>query len=162
MSWRSMLTAVVRASLVLAVAISGMTFSGGDAEARRGGGKVIRAPKEHSSSHQDCTTTKRKADEEHHGDGADSSGGTSPGVYIPRVRSRESARGAETASDAEDPTAPKALPRNRVLTVKPVEDLDVAGCPTDMICTVCLAGCSGDSGSIVDAQVKTPIPQPRR
>lgn len=162
MSWRSMLTAVVRAGLVLAVAISGMTFSGGDAEARRGGGKVIRAPKEHSSSHQDSTTTKRKADEEHHGDGADSSGGTSPGVYIPRVRSRESARGAETASDAEDPTAPKALPRNRVLTVKPVEDLDVAGCPTGMICTVCLAGCSGDSGSIVDSQVKTPIPQPRR
>jgi hypothetical protein len=31
-----------------------------------------------------------------------------------------------------------------------------------MICTVCLAGCDSDVGSIVDAQVKTPIPMPGR
>jgi hypothetical protein len=160
MSWRLVLSTAVRVSLVISVALSGMTFSVSDAEARRGG--KVRASKEHSSS-QDSTTTKRKSDDEnHHGEqGADSSGGASGGTYVPRVRSREAARGAETSSDAEDPTAPKALPRNRVQTVRPVEDLDVAGCPTGMICTVCVAGCQGDIGGIVNAQVKTPIPAPR-
>ena len=160
MSWRSLLPAVIRAGLVLSIAFSGMTLSVDDAEARRGG-KVRSSSehKDHSSSH-DATTKRGKSEEEHGGQGADNSGG----VYVPgvRVRSREAARGAETASDAEDPTAPKALPRNRVFTVKPVEDLEVAGCSTGMICTVCLAGCSGDIGSIVDSQIKTPIPQTRR
>lgn len=160
MSWRSVLTTAIRASLVVAVAISGVTFSVGDAEARRGG--KVRTSKDHKdhSSSQDATTKRGKTEEEHDGQGADSSGGT----YVPgvRVRSREATRGAETASDADDPTAPKALPRNRVFTVKPVEDLEVSGCPTGMICTVCLAGCDGDIGAIVDAQVKTPIPRPRR
>lgn len=160
MSWRSLLPAVIRAGLVLSIALSGMTLSVHDAEARRGG-KVRSSSehKDHSSSH-DSATKRGKSDEQHDGQGADSSGGT----YVPgvRVRSREAARGAETASDAEDPTAPKALPRNRVFTVKPVEDLEVAGCATGMICTVCLAGCSGDIGSIVDSQVKTPIPRVRR
>lgn len=161
MSWRLVLSTAVRVSLVISVALSGMTFSVSDAEARRGG--KVRTSKDQSSS-QDSTTTKRKSDDEnHHGEqGADSSGGASGGTYVPRVRSREAARGAETASDAEDPTSPKALPRNRVQTVRPVEDLDVPGCPTGMICTVCLAGCQGDIGSIVNAQTKTPIPQPRR
>lgn len=160
MSWRLVLTTAVRVSLVISVALSGMTFSISDAEARRGG--KVRTSKDQSSS-QDGTTTKRKSDEEHHdAQGADSSGGTSGGTYVPRVRSREAARGAETASDAEDPTSPKALPRNRVLTVKPVEDLEVADCPTGMICTVCIAGCQGEIGSIVNAQAKTPIPRPRR
>jgi len=160
MSWRLVLTTAVRVSLVISVALSGMAFSISDAEARRGG--KVRTSKDQSSS-QDSTTTKRKSDEEHHdGQGADSSGGTSGGTYVPRVRSREAARGAETASDAEDPTSPKALPRNRVVTVKPVEDLEVAGCPTGMICTVCIAGCQGEIGSIVNAQTKTPIPRPRR
>ncbi len=160
MSWRLVLTTAVRVSLVISVALSGMAFSISDAEARRGG--KVRTSKDQSSS-QDGTTTKRKSDEEHHdGQGADSSGGTSGGTYVPRVRSREAARGAETASDAEDPTSPKALPRNRVLTVKPVEDLEVAGCPTGMICTVCIAGCQDEIGGIVNAQAKTPIPRPRR
>jgi hypothetical protein len=160
MSWRLVLTTAVRVSLIISVALSGMTFSISDAEARRGG--KVRTHKDQSSSH-DSTTTNRKSDEEHHeGQGADSSGGTSGVTLVPRVRSREAARGAETTSDAEDPTSPKALPRNRVLTVKPVEDLEVAGCPTGMICTVCIAGCQGEIGSIVNAQIKTPIPRPRR
>lgn len=163
MSWRSLLPSVIKAGLVLSIALSGMSFSAHDAEARRGG--KFRSSKEHATKeHSDRSSdhdgaAKRKSDEEHDGQGADSSGGT----YVPgvRVRSREAARGAETASDAEDPTAPKALPRPRVFTVKPVEDIDVPGCPTGMICTVCLAGCEGDIGAIVDAQTKTPIPRPR-
>jgi hypothetical protein len=161
MSWRSLLPSAIRGGIVLSVALSGITFSVHDAEARRGGRfhsskHVTKEHKDHSSDHD---AAKRKSDEEHDGQGADSSGGT----YVPgiRVRSREAARGAETASDADDPTAPKALPRPRVLTVKPIEDLDVAGCPTGMICTVCLAGCDGDIGGIVGAQNKTPIPRPR-
>ncbi len=161
MSWRLVLTAVVRVGLVIFVALSGMAFSISDAEARRGG--KVRASKDHSSSQDGATSQRKSHDEQHHdGQGADSSSGTSGVTYVPRVRSREAARGAETASDAEDPTSPKGLPRNRVQTVKPVEDLDVAGCPTGMICTVCLAGCQGEIGSIVDAQMKTPIPRPRR
>lgn len=163
MSWRSLLPFVIRAGLVLSIALSGMSFSAHDAEARRGGKfrssktHTTKEHKDHSSDHDGAA--KRKSDEEHAGQGADSSGG----AYVPsvRVRSREAARGAETASDADDPTAPKALPRARVLTVAPVQDLEVAGCPTGMICTVCLAGCEGDIGAIVDAQTKTPIPRPR-
>lgn len=161
MSWRSLLPSVIRAGLTLSIAISAMSISFHDAEARRGG--KVRSSSEHhttkdrSSDHEGAA--KRKSDEEHDGQGADSSGGTFvPGI---RVRSREAARGAETSSDAEDPSAPKALPRPRVFTVKPVEDIDVPGCPTGMICTVCLAGCEGDIGAIVDAQTKTPMPRPR-
>ena len=158
MSWRSLLPSVIKAGLVLSIALSGMTVGIDDAEARRGG--KFRSSKTHKDHAPEHDAAKRKADEEHGEQGADSSGGT----YVPgiRVRSREAARGAETASDADDPTAPKALPRPRVFTVKPVEDLDVPGCPTSMICTVCLAGCEGDIGAIVDAQIKTPIPRPRR
>jgi hypothetical protein len=158
MSWRSLLPSILKAGLVLSIALSGMTLSIDDAEARRGG--KFRSSKPHKDQASEHDAAKRKADEERDGQGADSSGGT----YVPgiRVRSREAARGAETASDADDPTAPKALPRPRVVTVKPVEDLDVPGCPTGMICTVCLAGCEGDIGAIVDAQIKTPIPRPRR
>lgn len=168
---RSVLLAVFRLMLVLAVAASGITFSADDAEARRGG--RVRSSGEHSSggSHSSSkdhstsehgSTAKRKADEEHdEAEGADRSGG---GTYIPgvRVRSREAARGAETANDGEDPASPRALPRHRVVTVKPQEDLDVPNCPTGKICTICLAGCERDVGSIVDAQVKTPIPRPER
>ena len=113
MSWRSLLLAVVRAGLVLSIALTGMSFSSGDAEARRGGkflSSKQHATKDQSSDHDGAA--KRKSDEEQDGQGADSSSGT----YVPgvRVRSREAARGAETASDADDPTAPKALPRTRV------------------------------------------------
>jgi hypothetical protein len=31
-----------------------------------------------------------------------------------------------------------------------------------MICTVCLAGCSGEAGDIVDVQSKIPAPEPTR
>lgn len=156
MSWRSALPAIVRLGLVLSIALSGMTFSVDHAEARRGG--KFHSSKEHSTSHDH--STKRKTDEEYGGQGADSSGGT----YVPsvRVRSREASRGSATSSDANDPSAPSALPRPRIMTVKPVEDLDVPGCPTGMICTVCLAGCASDIGGIIDAQTKTPIPKPRR
>lgn len=163
MSWRSLLPSLIRGGLVLSIALTGMTFSVHDAEARRGGKfrssneHTTKDHKDHSSDHDGAA--KRKSDEEHDGHGADSSGGTHvPGI---RVRSREAARGAETASDADDPTAPKSLPRPRVFTVKPVEDIDVPGCPNGMICTVCLAGCDGDIGSIVDSQARTPIPTPR-
>ncbi len=158
MSWRSLLPSVIRAGLILSIALPGVSISIHDAEARRGG--KVRTSKEHTDRASDRDgAAKHKSDEEHDGQGADGSGGT----YVPgiRVRSREAARGAETASDAEDPSAPKALPRPRVFTVKPVEDIDVPGCPTGMICTVCLAGCEGDIGAIVDAQTKSPIPRPR-
>jgi hypothetical protein len=155
MSCRAVLQAVVRLGLVLSVALSGMTFAANDAEARRGG--KVRTVKERTNSHDDAST-RRKSDDDH---GAQQGADGSSGTYIPRVRSREAARGAETASDAEDPTAPRGLPRNRALTVGPDQDLDVPGCSTGMMCTVCLAGCAGDIGSIVDSQVKTPIPRSR-
>jgi len=156
MSWRSALQAVIRLGLVLSVAVSGMTFAAHDAEARRGG--KVRTVKERADHHDDASTRRHSDDEHGARQGAE---GSSGGTYIPRVRSRAATRGAETASDAEDPTAPKGLPRTRVLTVGPAQDLDVPGCPTGMICTVCLAGCAGDIGSIVDSQVKTPIPRSR-
>lgn len=155
MSWRPVLQAVVRLGLVLSVALSGMTFAANDAEARRGG--KVRTVKERANSHDDAST-RRKSDDDH---GAQQGADGSSGTYIPRVRSREATRGAETATDAENPTTPRALPRTRDLSVGPARDLDVTGCPTGMICTVCLAGCSGDIGSIVDSQVKTPIPRSR-
>jgi hypothetical protein len=37
MSWRSALRAVIRLGVISAVALSGMSFSADDAEARRGG-----------------------------------------------------------------------------------------------------------------------------
>ncbi len=154
MSWRPMLSAVTRISLVLAIALSGMAFNTDDAEARRGG--KFRSSKERATSHDDATT-KRKSDEEHDAHGADGSGVT----YVPgvRVRSREAARGdAETATDASGLPVSRRVPRASTMSVRTVPDIDVPGCPTGMICTVCLAGCQGDIGGIVDAQTKTPPP----
>lgn len=157
MSWRFMLRTVVRASLVLSVALSGMTFAADDAEARRGG--KVRTTKERTSDH-DSTTTKSKSDESHDAHGADGSPG---GVYVPRVRSREAARGdAATATDADGQLPPRRrTSRARAMSVKPIEDIEVPGCPTGKMCTVCLAGCTAEIGGIVDAQVKTPPPKPR-
>jgi hypothetical protein len=170
MSWRSALRAVIRLGVISAVALSGMSFSADDAEARRGG-KVRssheRKPQERSTSDDHSTkrksdeqhddhATKRKSDEQHDAQGADDAGGTS----VPRVRSRGAARTSDdTATDAGGlPSPQRSTPRPRAAQAMPVQDIEVSGCPTGMICTVCLAGCSGDIGGIVNAQNKTPVP----
>jgi hypothetical protein len=155
MSWRSVMGAASRLALVMSVAISGVSFTIDDAEARRGG--KVRTIKERMSD-QDSPASKRKPDGDHDARGADDHGGT----YVPgvRVRSHEAARGAETATDA-DATSARRRPPARAMSVRPLQDLDVPGCPTGMICTVCLAGCQSDVGGIVNAQPKTPLPERR-
>ena len=156
MSWRAVLQAVFRLGIVLSVALSGstfgVTFGAGDADAR---GARVRTVKERATS-QGETPTRRKSDE-HDAQGADGSSG----AYVPRVRSREAARGSESSTDAYDPLAPPRLPPAHAMSVRPFQDLDVPGCATGMICTVCLAGCSGEIGGIVDSQSKTLAPEPR-
>jgi len=168
MSWRSALWAVFRLGLISSVALSSMSFSADDAEARRGG--KMRTVNERSTSDdhgtkrksgddQEAPTPKRTSDEQHDAQGADDAGGS----YVPRVRSRGAARsGDETASDAAGglPSPRRYTPRPRAVSV-PVQDLEVPGCPTGMICTVCLAGCPSEIGGIVDAQRKTPVPDYR-
>ena len=155
MSWRSALRAVFRLGVISSVALSGMSFSADDAEARRGG--KVRSAKERSTS--DDHSTKRKSDEQHDAHGADDAGGS----YVPRVRSRGAARSSdETANDAGGLPSPRRYtPRPRAASAVPVQDIEVPGCPTGMICTVCLAGCSGDIGGIVNAQTRTPVPDYR-
>jgi hypothetical protein len=148
------LWAVFRLGLIASVALSSMSFSADDAEARRGG--KVRSSKERSTS--DDHSTKPKSDEQHDAHGADDA--SSGGMSVPRVRSREATRGSDdTVSDAADgmPSPRRHTPHARAVSV-PVQDLDVPGCPTGMICTVCLAGCPSDIGGIVDAQAKTPVP----
>lgn len=160
MSWRSALRAVFRLGLAASVALSGMSFSAGDAEARRGG-KVRtsqeRTPQERSTS--DDHSTKHKSDEQQGTHGADDAGGS----YVPRVRSRGASRGSSSESTNE--AGGLALsrpyrPRPAAVSATPVQDTEVQGCPTGMICTVCLAGCAGEVGGIIHAQSKTPVPIP--
>lgn len=154
MSWPSVLRAASRLALAMSVAIAGAAFGFDDAEAR--GGRV-RTIKDRAWD-QDGPARRQTSREEHGAQGADDpSSMPVPGV---RVRSREAARGKEMASDADDPSAPRR-PRARALSVRPLQDIDVPGCPTGMICTVCLAGCRGEAGGIVDAQPKTPLPERR-
>lgn len=155
MSWRPVLQAVLRLGIVLSVAVSGMTFAAADAEARRGG--KVRTVKERATDTD--ASSRRKSDDEPGVQGADGSSGT----HIPRVRSREATRGSpESTADVDGGTAARP-PRTHVMWVRPSQDIDVPGCPTGMICTVCLAGCrSDDVGAIVDTQPKTPAPSPRR
>lgn len=157
MSWRSALQAVIRLALVLSVALAGMTCATDDAEARRGG--KVRTIKERASSHDDAST-RRKSDEDHTTSGADSSGGTY--IPVPRVRSREAARGSAETPVTDGLPAPRHLPAAAAMSQRPLQDIDVPGCPTGMICTVCLAGCSGEAGDIVDVQSKIPAPEPTR
>lgn len=143
---------VIQLGLVISIAVFAMTFGTGDAEARRGG--KVRSSKEHSTP-RDSSETSRKSQD-------DATDGASSSTPIPgvRVRSREAARG-DTATDA-GPAARRRSYGGRAAAMEPEKDLDVAGCPTGMICTVCLAGCGGgSSGVIVDAQPKTPPPQAR-
>ncbi len=153
MTWRPVLQAMFRLGIVLSVALSGSTFGAGDADAR---GAKVRTIKERATSQGE--TPKRRNADEHDAQGADGSSG----VYVPRVRSREAARGSETSTDADDRVAPRRLPSARAMSGQLFQDLDVQGCPTGMICTVCLAGCSGEIGGIVDTQSKAPAFEPRR
>ena len=158
MALRSALRAVVRVGIVMSVVLSGITFASDDAEARRGG--KVRTSKERSTSHDDATT-KRKSDSDQDGQGAAESSGT----YVPglRVRSREASRGTpETINDAGNALSPRGYSGRRPIAASIADgDIDVPGCATGMICTVCLAGCGGPVNSIVDAQPMTPRPKPR-
>lgn len=167
MSLRSVLRAVVRCCVAVSVVISGAMFGADDAEARRGG--KVRASQSHtkSQSHQDggakqhdgADSTRKSG---HAEDGSDAS---PAGTYVPRVRSREASRGtSETKSDATGRGSPRggalipvAGPDNAA-----IKDIDVPGCTTGMICTVCLAGCNGSVNSIIDEQPMTPRPKPRQ
>ncbi len=151
MSWRPVPKAVFRLGIVLSVVLSGVTFGVADADARA----KVRTIKDRTTSRGE-TSTRRKSDE-HDAQGADGSSG----AYVPRVRSREAARGSEISTDADDPTAPRALPPAHAMSGRPFHYIDVPGCPTGMICTVCLAGCSGETGGIVDTQSRMPTREPR-
>lgn len=151
MSPRAIVQMAVRLGLIASVALSGLAISADDAEARRGG-KVRTHSK--SSTTSDGSSTRMSDDAENR---------TVPRrtyTPIPRVRSREAAHGDRDAATVAGgaifkhgltgPAAPMAG-----------KDLEVEGCADGMICTVCVAGCSGDAGEIVDAQAKTPVPEPR-
>lgn len=153
MSWRGAVQILVRLAIVAAVALSGMTFGADDAEARRGG--KVRSSKERT--HQDDASSKPKSDDD------SAEGARHHYTPVPRVRSRESSRGTgETATDAGNVASRRHRTSDRMPAPAVAEqDIDVPGCTTGMICTVCVAGCTGDVGGIVDAQVKTPMPVPR-
>lgn len=150
---RPALKMVVQLGLVISIAVFAMTFGTGDAEARRGG--KVRSSKEHSTPRDSSESSRKSQDDA--ADGASSSTPI-PGV---RVRSREASR-SDTATDANTPARRRSSAR-RAAAIAPEKDIDVPGCPTGMICTVCLAGCGdGANNVIVDAQPKTPIPTARR
>ncbi len=150
MSWRCMVRAGVRLGIVVSLALAGLTFGSEDAEARRGG-------KVRSSTHQsqDGSSSSHKPG----GDGAE--GARHHYTPVPRVRSRDASRGeGAAASDAGSATFRQPM-YGRPPQAIAGKDIEVDGCAEGMICTVCLAGCSGDIGGIVDAQVRTPMPKPR-
>lgn len=147
MFWRRVLQAVCRLAVVLAVALSGISFGADEAEAKR---IKVRSSKDHATTH-DGQSAARKS----HGE----DDAASPDVsYVPRVRSREAARSdPSNASDAGGASVRPRSPARRAAARAPEKEIDVPGCPTGMICTVCLAGCDGASGAIIDAQPKTPM-----
>lgn len=152
MSWRFAARSAVRVTVIVSVALAGMTFGADDADARRGG-RVRSAP--HQS--QDRAALPHKPDGAENGENA---GRTF--TPVPRVRSRDASHGeSSTAADAGNSVARRPLWAGPVAPLAD-RDLDVEGCNDGMICTVCLAGCYGDVGGIVDTQVKTPMPEPRR
>ena len=154
MSLRSPLRVVVRLAVIASVALSGVTFGADDAEARRGG--KVRSSNSHSQSHDGAKHHEGSDAARKSGHAEDGSPGAS---YVPgvRVRSRESSRTTDTATDAGPASA-------RGLSLVPAAgsgsaanaDSDVPGCAIGMMCTVCLAGCDGSINGIVDAQMKTP------
>jgi len=154
---RSAWRAAIRLAIIASVVLSGVTFGADDAEARRGG--KVRSSSSHSQSHDGA---------KHHegGDAARKSGhaedGSSGASYVPgvRVRSRESSRTTDTATDA-GPSSARGLSLVPAAASAANADTDVPGCATGMMCTVCLAGCDGSINGIVDAQVKTPLPKSR-
>lgn len=164
MSVRSALRTVVRLAIVASVALSGVTFGADDAEARRGG--KVRSSRSHtkpddSTKHHDGAETTRKSGDSENGSAASPGGTYVPGV---RVRSREASRGnTESTTDAGGPASRRGPPRIPVAAPATAADTDieVPGCAAGMICTVCLAGCSGSINSIVDAQPLTPRPKPQ-
>lgn len=153
MSLQAVVRTAVRLGVVVSVALAGLTFSADDAEARRGG--KVRSHSSSSTPHEGASTRKS-----HDGDNGEAS---SRGAYtpIPRVRSREATPGD---SDAVISGGHPALQRNILAGhTAPMldKDLEVDGCAAGMICTVCVAGCAGDAGEIVDSQSKAPAPEPR-
>jgi hypothetical protein len=158
-AWRS----VVRFAIVTSVVLVGTTFSTDDAEARRGGkvrsSSTQSKPHDSAKQHDGAETTRKSGHDE------DDSAASSGGSYVPgpRVRSREASHGStKTTSDAG------AASRRSLSLVAAAasgsaanKDIEVPGCATGMICTVCLAGCDGTVNSIVDAEPMTPRPQPR-
>lgn len=149
MCWRSVVRAAVRVGIVMSLALAGMTFATDDAEARRGG-KVRSAP------HQSHDGQSHKSDGSAHGENA------GPAFTpVPRVRSRDASRGeGRPTTDAGAATLQRPMYAGPIAAVAE-KDLDVEGCGEGMICTVCVAGCYGDAGEIVDAQVKPPMLRPR-
>jgi hypothetical protein len=167
MSFRSVLRTVVRFCVDASVVVSGMTLGADDADARRGGKVRTTQPHTKSQSDQDSGAKQHDGAEStrksgHADDGSDASPG---GVYVPRVRSREASRGtSETKSDA---TGLESRRGGALIPVAgadnaAIKDIDVPGCTPGMICTVCLAGCSGSVNSIIDQQPMTPRPKPRQ
>ncbi len=169
MSLRPVVRAVVRFCAVASIVFSGVTFGADHAEARRGG--KVRTSQSHakSQSHPDGGATRHDGTEAtrkstHNEDGSDASSGGAYRAGV-RVRSREAARGtSETKSDAGDPTSGRghALIPAAGSGSAANRDIDVPGCGTGLICTVCLAGCNGPVNSIVDYELHTPRPKPRQ
>ncbi len=150
MSWRSVVRAAVRLGVVVSVALAGLTFATDDAEAR--GGKVRSAP--HQSHQGDAPSRKSDSAEQGHNSGATY-------VPVPRVRSRDASRGeGNPTTDAGAAMARRPMFAGPIAPISD-KDLDVDGCADGMICTVCVAGCYGDAGEIVDAQTKPPVLKPR-
>jgi hypothetical protein len=125
-AWRGSARVVIGIALVMVA----LPFASGDAEARRGGGKVIGVSAVPSVSRSRASEPNASA--------------------VPVEDATAAApdtTGGETPARAHAVTPAAAVVRKRV-------DAEVPGCAVGKICTVCVAGCYGDNNSIIFAAPK--------
>lgn len=138
----------VRAALILlfgfGVLVAAQPFGASDAEAKRGfgraslaGARVINRSTEKKEDGEEANQSEEDGDEEASKSSEAGTDGTA-------------AVATEKAAVVTPATTPAAAP---AVVLKPL-DLDVPGCATGMMCTVCVAGCNGPTNGIVHATPK--------
>lgn len=150
---KPLLRACLNLGLALTLVVAGVAFTTAGAQAQNWG-VAPPAPKKTEAEIEEAEAKERAAarekaaaEEQAEAEAKEAEAANAPPESTP----------APVAAAPEPEPAPVAVAKKA--TRKPVVDLEVPGCAPGMLCTVCVAGCGGQSARIVHAERKVSRPE---